>query len=241
MKTNVVIMAGGLGKRMESYLPKVVHLLHGVPMICHILKQLSYIDVGKIFIVVGKYRQQIQETIEQFVSTDLLDIVYIDQPEALGTGHALQCCIPELLNVCGNILILSGDVPLIQSKTIQNIVEQTDKCSIVVSHMDEPYGYGRIFRNLDGEFVKIIEQSDCSEDEKNITLVNCGIYCIDSGLLCKHLPNLPLKKEYYLTDVIELIHVYEQMSINMIEIPKERQFEITGVNTIQQLQELSSK
>ena len=117
----VLIMAGGLGKRMNSDLPKVLHELNGLPLIVHVVKSALQIDATSvIYIVVGKYRDQIEKVInEHFVKSEYIH--YINQPEPLGTGHAIQCCLPTLqqYDLNSNVLILSGDVPLFSTQSIR--------------------------------------------------------------------------------------------------------------------------
>ena len=109
MDTIVIIMAGGLGKRMNSDLPKVLHTVHNKPMLCHVIEQSLALNPYKIFIVVGKYKNIIEQTIGELNNK----VDYIVQPEPLGTGHAIQCCRDELLRYPNKkVLILSGDVPL---------------------------------------------------------------------------------------------------------------------------------
>lgn len=237
----VIIMAGGLGKRMYSDLPKVLHKIANQPMLVHIVRQAMQICPKKIFIVVGKYRAIIEETLSNYISLELEKVQFIDQPEALGTGHAILCCRNELLSEKNTkILILSGDTPLIQSSTIQEIITDLHAAKIVTTVMDNPYGYGRIVE-VNGLFERICEEKDCSNEEKLIQKVNCGIYAFDAELLCKYLPlirNDNAQQEYYLTDIIELIQRGENIQIDLYTIPKERQMEIMGVNTREQLVEL---
>lgn len=112
----IIIMAGGLGKRMGSELPKVVHPVGGVPMIVRILRELEmYYDIANILIVVGKYRAIIESTIRQHVD---IDVEYVVQDPALGTGHAIACCLPHILP-SDSVVVLSGDVPLIHLFSFQ--------------------------------------------------------------------------------------------------------------------------
>ena len=241
-KNIVVILAGGLGKRMHSDIPKVLHLLFEKPMLVHVIEQARLIHPEKIFVVVGKYKDLIVSTLEQYVT--LHDIEFILQEEPLGTGHAVQCCKSRLLDYQGhggtmNVLILSGDVPLIQKTTLVNLLNGHGG-SLVVTEMENPAGYGRIVVRS-GEFVKIVEEKDCTEAEKRIQQVNCGIYAFDVGILCKHIDSLTnqnAQKEYYLTDILEIIQ--KEVAIGMYTISKERQFEIMGVNTVEQLLSLEA-
>ena len=237
----IIIMAGGLGKRMNSELPKVLHNILEKPMLVHIINQAKLINPTKILIVVGKYKNIIKETLEKYIDIDE-QIIFIDQPIALGTGHAIQCCKNELLkyNDSSKVIILSGDVPLLKFTTINNMLENFNKVKIVTTKFDNPDGYGRIVEN-DNIFVKIVEQKDCNEEQKLIKKVNCGIYIIELSSLCKYLPYLSnnnSQNEYYLTDIIEIIKENENIIIDTYDIPEKNQYEIMGINTSEQLLEL---
>ena len=238
-----IIMAGGLGKRMESNTPKVLHKVGGIPMINHILLNLKKISTSvnleKVIIVVGKYKDQIKDTIEELV--DLPKIVYVMQEVPQGTGHAIMCCKNELVeHPASDVLILSGDVPLLSTYTMQNLLSMKSDVKLIITKMDDPTGNGRSVINK-GIFEKIVEQKDCSKQELEIVEINGGIYCIKSNLLCKYLSYLQNDNnqcEYYLTDIIEIIKRHEKIDIDMLEIENEKKYEIIGVNTSQQLLEL---
>jgi UDP-N-acetylglucosamine diphosphorylase/glucosamine-1-phosphate N-acetyltransferase len=241
----VVIMAGGLGTRMVSNIPKVIHKLAGIPMINHILNNLKNlekkINLKQILIVVGKYRVEIQNAIEK----DLVmsNITYVDQPEALGTGHAIQCCLHELTKYPNsNTLILSGDVPLFSTNSMFNLINDLKKVRIIITTNKNPKGYGRIIMN-GSKFDKIVEHNDCTPEELCISKVNCGIYAIDIEILCKWLPSIKnnnSKGEYYLTDIIEIIKREEKIDIELYDLPVEKMVEVIGVNTVDQLNELEN-
>jgi UDP-N-acetylglucosamine diphosphorylase/glucosamine-1-phosphate N-acetyltransferase len=239
----VVIMAGGLGKRMESSLPKVLHKISGIPMICHLLlklKVLKYLmNIKKILIVVGKYKDVIKAELEKY--DQMPDIEYVIQHEALGTGHAVKCCINELSEFPeSDVLILSGDVPLLQQNTMKKLINMDEKVKLITTTLSDPTGYGRIVKNSE-KFDKIIEQKDCNKIELEVKEINCGIYAIKSEYLCKYLPHLKKNNsqgEYYLTDIIEMIKREEGLDVGLLKIPEENIYEILGVNTIEQLKEL---
>jgi len=240
---SIVILAGGLGKRMRSEIPKVLHLLCGKPMLVHVLETAFHLNPAKIFLVVGKYRMIIEETLSQYISLD--KIVFIDQPDAQGTGHAVQCVRPHLLELDKDhkIVILSGDVPLLKSDTICSL-DTDDKVCIMTTQYQDPTGYGRIVKNTDDMFVKIVEQKDCDEEEVKIDIVNAGVYMFTSGLLCDYLPminNHNAQSEYYLTDIFEIIKVHENIPIGMVHLPSEKSIELTGINTKEQLEILESQ
>lgn len=240
-KPIIIIMAGGLGKRMNSDIPKVLHKIDGLPMLYKIIEQARKINPYKILVIVGKYREIIESTLKEY--TTLEDIKFIYQEVALGTGHAIMCCREYLLKYIEKditILILSGDVPLIQSDTMLNMLK-CDKVKILTTILDNPKGYGRIYEK-NGVFERIIEDKDCNDEEKCIKKINCGIYSFDNKILCRYLPyigNKNSQNEYYLTDIIEIIKKNENIMIDMYDIPKNRQIEILGVNTREQLNELN--
>jgi len=238
-KKVIIIMAGGLGKRMNSELPKVLHKINGKPLLLNVVQESMLLCPSKIFIIVGKYKNIIEETLRQYIPLD--NIEFIMQPEALGTGHAIQCCRHELLKYDDtNVVILSGDTPLLKSATIKNILVDFHKVKIVTTIMKKPYGYGRIIEN-NGIFDKIVEEKDGTLKERLVQKVNCGVYAFDSQTLCKYLPLLTNKNaqnEYYLTDIIELIKIGENIQIDLYDICEDKQIEIMGVNTIEQLQDL---
>jgi bifunctional N-acetylglucosamine-1-phosphate-uridyltransferase/glucosamine-1-phosphate-acetyltransferase GlmU-like protein len=238
-----IIMAGGLGSRMNSTLPKVIHNLDNIPLIVHVLINLKIFskikNLKEIFIVVGKFKQQIKETIDKY--NDLPNITYIDQLEPLGTGDAIKSCINKLENYkeC-DVLILSGDVPLFSVNSMLKITQYVKTSRIAVTNLLDPKGYGRIITDKN-KFVKIVEDNNCSEKELKISLVNCGIYVFKASDLIKWVPYIKknsFKGEYYLTDVVELIKNGENCDIELFEVPKHEQYEILGINTIEQLNDL---
>lgn len=231
MSNNVVlIMAGGVGKRMNSDLPKVLHMLHGKPMILHVVDSaLQTDDSSMIYVIVGKYSILIQNAIPVNPR-----VKYIYQNEPLGTGHAIQCCREELLKYREDtrVLILSGDVPLFTSESMRYVLVNPYPATVVTTYMEKPFGYGRIVSD------KIVEEKDCSEEERAICTVNCGIYAFNNKMLCDRLPmlnNNNAQNEYYLTSIFEK---YENGTIGFVDVPREKQYEIIGVNTQEQLNEL---
>ena len=243
MNNTVVIMAGGLGKRMNSdesnLLPKVLHKVKGKPMLLHVIETAISINPIDIYIIVGKYKDVIEKEIGNYNLSK--KIKFVIQEEALGTGHAIQCCVPVLENLNSNVIILSGDVPLISRKTLENLVN-IDKIKLMTTILDNPKGYGRIVEK-DNKFVKIVEDKDCNYFEKEINKINSGIYSINSELICKYVMDLKndnKQKEYYLTDIVEIIKENENIDIEMYNVPKEKQFELMGVNTIEQLNQLNN-
>lgn len=237
----IVILAGGLGKRMESSLPKVLHCLQEKPMLVHVVEKALKLQPKRIFIVVGKYKEVIESTLLQYIQ--LRDIEFVIQSEALGTGHAIQCCKDVLSEYDDSqTLILCGDVPLLKESTMRKMCEDVSFCKLLSTHMKNPFGYGRIRIDENEEFEKIVEQKDCNKDEIKITLINAGVYIFDTKILCDFIMKINNKNassEYYLTDVPELIQKEYPKSVDMYIMPNTDQIELTGVNTKEDLEILN--
>ena len=243
-----IILAGGLGKRMNSETPKVLHQLCGKPMIVHIIEKVMKLNPKKIYIVVGKYRDIIKETIDHYniglssQTTRMINIEYVYQETAQGTGHAIMCCEESLKKETANskVLILSGDVPLIGENTINELIKKKEKVVLLTTVLDDPVGYGRI-KKIDNVFERIVEQKDCDEEEKEIREINGGVYCIENKYITEHIKKLSNENksnEYYLTDLLEIIKNEENETVETFELKKGQQYEIMGVNTPEQLKKL---
>lgn len=243
-----IILAGGLGKRMNSEIPKVLHQLCGKPMLVHIIERVIKLSPKKIYLVVGKYRDIIKETIDYYKiglssqTTSMINIEYVYQETAQGTGHAIMCCEESLKKESPNakVLILSGDVPLIGENTINQLINNKQKVVLLTTVLNHPFGYGRI-KKIDNVFERIVEQKDCDEEEEQINEINGGVYCIENRYITEHISKLSNENksnEYYLTDLLEIIKNNENETIETLELKKGRQYEIMGVNTPEQLEEL---
>lgn len=256
---NVIIMAGGMGKRMGSDLPKVLHMVtHPIkknlkyPMIVHVLFTAFKLNPKKIFIVVGKYKEIISNTINSFLELEdfglaLNNIIeYVNQENAMGTGHAIKCCLDNssLSNdLDSKTLILSGDVPLISLETLMGLglKEINSNNKLLVTKLLNPFGCGRILTNDFNNIIGIKEEKDCGEIEKQINMVNCGIYQIKTKNLYDLIPlinNNNKSGEYYLTDIIDLM-VKNNICIETFELETNKQWEIKNVNTKKDLEELN--
>lgn len=233
--TKVIIMAGGKGKRMLSTLPKVLHKINGIPMIVRVINSALEINPSKIIIVVPADHHQIKDTITEWIK-NIENITYVVQTDALGTGHAIMCCVDHFIDN-DNIVILSGDVPAISSVTIQKLLAKQSSASatILTAIFDNPGGLGRIYRDND-KFVKIIEDKDCSTEEKQIKEINSGIYVINSTYINNYihqLTNNNSQKEYYITDLITIINKYHR--VNIVTLDVDSSYQIRGVNNPSEL------
>lgn len=241
-KLYITILAAGIGKRMKSNLPKVLHRVNRDTMIVKILRQVVLFNPDKIFIIVGKFKHQIQTEIEKNIIYD--KIIYVNQEIPLGTGDAVKSSLMYFTknNNIKNI-ILNGDVPLLHYQTIKEIydyaLQKNSKLLITSIESKNPTGCGRIILNKNGIFEEIIEEKDCNTEQKKIKLVNCGIYICDSNILLEFIPkinNNNVQKEYYLTDLVKLYK--KENSLNVVDLfimDTKKENEIYNINTKEQL------
>lgn len=202
---NVVILAAGLGKRMQSDLPKVLHPVAGKPMLEHVLDSASQLNPGRIIVVVGHGADRVRSAFE---GRDDLSFA-LQQPQR-GTGHAVQQAVELLLEDGVNdvTLVLYGDVPLVQPDTLRRLLEARGQGAAVLTEiLDDATGYGRIVRDDNGQVTRIVEHKDASEAERAICEVNTGILVAPTAELKNWLgriDNNNAQGEYYLTDIVGL-------------------------------------
>lgn len=233
-------MAAGEGKRMKSNIPKVLHLFHGVPMLVRIIRESLKLNPNKIIIITGKYDLLIKETIQEYIENTNF-IQYVQQKEPLGTGHAIKSVLNHYNNN-ENVLILNGDMPLVSYDLLNNFITKGNN-QILVANLINPYGYGRILHDNNGNFIGIKEEKDCTNNEKEIQLVNVGIYYFESTILKQFIPlimNDNKQNEYYLTDIIKIIKKNSNIKIETSIISQKLTYQIMGVNTQEELRELEN-
>lgn len=232
-ETHAIIMAGGEGKRMNSNIPKVLHCVIDEEMIVSIIRKVISLEISKIFVVCGRHIDVIKESISKRVVNDnnKCEIVFVQQIVPLGTGDAVKHCLPYI-NKDVNILILNGDTPLIDTSLDEFI--KLDAPCLMVSLLDNPFGQGRIIRDENGNFNRIVEEKDANEEEKQVKLVNCGVYHVSAEQLLKYIPlidNVNAQKEYYLTDLCKFI----KNDLHLFVLPQSLQYELMNVNTQKEL------
>jgi bifunctional UDP-N-acetylglucosamine pyrophosphorylase / glucosamine-1-phosphate N-acetyltransferase len=230
---NIVILAAGVGKRMRSALPKVLHPLAGRPLLSHVIDTARALGPARIVVVVGHGAQAVQQAVAA------PDIQFALQAEQLGTGHAVQQALP-LLDPAKPTLVLYGDVPLTKTSTLKRLVEAAVEGSygVLTVTLDDPHGYGRIVRDRAGCVVRIVEQKDATIEEQRIAEVNTGIVVAPTGQLAMWLGSLTndnAQREFYLTDVVE--HAIEA-GFEVVTAQPDEVWETLGVNSKGQLAEL---
>lgn len=202
---NIVILAAGLGKRMQSGLPKVLHPLAGKPMLAHVLDNAGALNPDRIIVVVGHGADTVREAFGGIAGVEFA----LQSPQH-GTGHAVQQAIPLLLegDTDDVTLVLYGDVPLVQPDTLRALLDaRAGGMSVLTEKLDDPTGYGRIVRNQHGEVERIVEHKDASADERQISEVNTGILAAPTANMKQWLgriDNNNAQQEYYLTDIVSL-------------------------------------
>jgi UDP-N-acetylglucosamine diphosphorylase/glucosamine-1-phosphate N-acetyltransferase len=234
-----VILAAGKGKRMQNPdLPKVMYKVNGKPMIDHVIELAHRLNSLSVIVVVGFKREVVINHVkERFGNT----VLFVVQKEQLGTGHAVMQTQEILKDFVGDVLVLSGDVPLLTLPTMNDLLKahQTSDSvmTVLTATIDDPTGYGRIIRLPDGSVDRIVEEKDSSPEEKKINEINSGIYVFKRKELFDALHHIKpdnAQHEYYLTDVLGYF-THHKMKVSAV-LAKHFD-EIRGVNTISQLNE----
>ena len=239
LPTQIIVLAAGEGKRMGGKLPKVLMPLKGKPIIAYLLDSIKISGVcEKPLIVIGDGRDRIKTTLGP-------DYEYVVQEKQQGTGHAVSVCKDFLKGKAENIIVLYGDQPFVSLEVLNNLQDLHTSSNATMTLMTvnvldfedwrEPfYSYGRIVRDANGDIHSIVEEKDCTEDQKKIKELNTAFFCFKSDWLWKNtgkLKNNNVQKEYYLTDLLGMaIQNNEKIS----SIPIDPKVAI-GINTPEQL------
>jgi bifunctional UDP-N-acetylglucosamine pyrophosphorylase/glucosamine-1-phosphate N-acetyltransferase len=229
----VILMAAGQGTRMKSRLPKVLHPLAGKPLFLHTLGTALRLEPSRVVVVIGHGA----ETVRQAYAPG--GVTWIVQEKQLGTGHAVQCARESFRDFIGDVVILSGDVPLIREETLWRMInthrEGHAALTLMTALLDEPTGYGRVLRDARGKIAGIVEEPDATEAQKRIREVNAGLYVAAPEFvfpalnkICNH----NRQGEYYLPDVLK-IGLDEKRAIATVQVDDSG--EMKGVNTREEL------
>ena len=204
MARAALILAAGEGTRMKSDLPKVAHRVLGVPMVQLVVDAARSAGVDRIVVVTG-HKADVVEGLLEGVAT-------CRQERQLGTGHAVMSARETLADFDGSLLVLSGDTPLLRPQTIARLAGERERpgaaVCVLTTMLDDPTGYGRILRGDDTAVAGVVEEKDCTPEQRVIRETNTGTYCFDTRLLFEHLDGLSTQNaqgEYYLTDMIGIL------------------------------------
>jgi len=230
----IVIMAAGKGTRMHSDKAKVLHSVCGRPMILHVVDTAARIAGKAVVVVVGHQADKVKAVVSKEA-----EVLFALQEEQKGTGHAVKIALPILPEFSSQVIILSGDVPLIKVDTVQALLAlhlcQQNAVTVLGVQIEKPYGYGRILVNDAGGVDKIVEETDATEEEKKITIVNSGVYCVRREFLETSLMQLQSnnkQNEIYLTDIVEVAKKHQKRIGFML---CNNRNEVQGINTPQDL------
>ncbi len=232
--TAAIILAAGKGTRMKSDRAKVVFELADKPLITRVVETAMLLDCEKICVVVGHQKDSVISLLE-----DKPDLVFADQAEQLGTGHAIMIAEKHFKGFSGDILILAGDVPLLKAETLSRLLEHHRKtgsaCTVLTGLLDDAGSYGRIVRDSASRVIGIVEYKDAKEEQRRIQEFNTGIWCFKAEALfdaIHKISNNNAQNEYYLTDTLAVLFGQGQVVEAMIT---EDLDEVSGINSQEQL------
>ena len=236
MARHILILAAGLGTRMRSSRPKVLHRLGGLPLIEHVLRAASALTPDSIGVVVGHVADQVRAGLAGHAGLE-----FVLQTDQLGSGHALLQAEPLFRGRRGSLVVLSGDVPLIRPETLRHLVETHDRAdaavTVLTATVTRPYGYGRIIRK-DGRLSRVVEERDASEAQRQLKEINSGIYACNLAPLFDVLREVPAAgavNEIYLPG---LVTIYRRRGLGVETVEVENPDEVRGINSQTELAEV---
>lgn len=225
-----IILAAGLGTRMKSQKPKVLHEILGKAMVLYVLETAQQAGLKPLIVVVGAYSEKVCDTV-----TTRFDTRFAYQKKQLGTGHAVMTAIPHIPETVCQVMIMCGDVPLLRAVTLTGMLDDHihsgRDLSVLGVDLENPTGYGRLVFDNNRNLVKIVEEADATMLEKQIQTINSGTYCVKKEFLIEAIEQIRpdnIQGELYLTDIIEIGYQgRRQMGVFIGPDP----VEIKGVNT----------
>ncbi|MFK8047275.1 MAG: bifunctional UDP-N-acetylglucosamine diphosphorylase/glucosamine-1-phosphate N-acetyltransferase GlmU [Halioglobus sp.] len=232
MNLEVIILAAGKGTRMKSDLPKVLHTVAGIPMLEHVVKTALALNPEKIHIVVGHGSELVEEALAHH------SINWVLQEEQKGTGHAVLQVVPELSR-SSTVLVMYGDVPLIETQTLQDLIGKAKSApALLTAVLENAHGYGRILRDETGVLLGVVEEKDANETQRTIREINTGVLAAPASDLSEYLPlvkNENSQGEYYLPDILSLAATAGKTILSAVA---NSELEILGVNDRVQLNQV---
>ena len=235
-----IVMAAGKGTRMKSELPKVLFRVAGRPMVQYVLDALAAGGVEQSLVVVGYRAELVRAELDGCPG-----VRFVPQTEQLGTGHAVMCCREYLAGHDGPVVVVAGDSPLMQARSIRALLEDYERrpaaCILGTAYRGDPAGLGRVIRDERGEFVAIVEERDATEAQRRVTEVNMSYYLFDSRELLAALDQLRAEnaqREYYITDCPGIL---ARQGKAVRALPVLEPYEALGVNTLDELAAVERK
>lgn len=226
---SVVVLAAGKGTRMKSEKAKVLHEIFYAPMIQHVLDSVESLNTSKTVVVVGHQKDRVQKQLASY------DVVFAEQTNQLGTGHAVLASEQALTDVSGTIMILCGDTPLIRPSLLSDLFRHHEhhsaQVTLVTTRLADPSNYGRIMSDKDGNIQAIVEHKDANAEQLLVQEVNAGIYCVNKDFLFSTLKKIGTDNsqgEVYLTDIVKLA---VQMQLTVKTFVTKDSIDVLGVNS----------
>lgn len=235
----VIIMAAGKGTRMNNPdIAKVMHLINDTPMVEYVVDLGMGLGAERIVVVVGWQKDSVIRHLRHTGKP----VRCVEQTPQLGTGHAVMQAEKELRGFRGDVLVLSGDVPMLSFQTVSTLLQHhratAAVATVLTAIVSDPSGYGRILRNTEGGVVGIVEHKDATVEERAVQEINSGVYVFQSSALfegLKHITPSNAQQEYYLTDVFGYLW-RNRMPVSAVAVSDSR--EVMGINTVAQLEEI---
>lgn len=236
----VIVLAAGGGTRMKSQRSKLLHDLAGRPIIAHAIDAAEKLEAEHLVVVVGAMADQVEPALQQIAPN--VHIVH-QTDDAYGTGHAVRCAMRELGELHGEVVVTTGDTPMLSGQTLRLFVEEhrsnRNALTVLTAHVPNPSGYGRIVRDTDGQVLRIVEHKDAADGELAIDEINSGVFVFEAGVLVQGLAQLTTNNaqgEYYLTDLPQIV---QQLGHRIGAYVTDDLWEVEGVNNRVQLAAMS--
>ncbi|MCK5230895.1 MAG: NTP transferase domain-containing protein [Desulfobulbaceae bacterium] len=224
-----LILAAGKGTRMKSDLAKVLHEVYFAPMIYHVIDVVQSLSFDDIIVITGYQCESVEESLEKF------GVLFARQEQQLGTAHAVLSAKSLLNKAMGTVVIICGDTPLIRTETLEQMLDNhfaaSSMLTVLTTRLCNPENYGRIISDANGNVLRIVEQKDATDVEKDIMEINAGIYCVDTNFLMNCLAGVGADNkqgEFYLTDIVEIANKSGH-AVNKFICPDPN--EVLGVNS----------
>jgi len=242
MKNNVavIILAAGMGTRMKSAKAKVLHEILEKPMILYVVETAKKVAGNDVILVIGNQADEVKRIVSEKAK-----VRYAYQDKQLGTGHAVSCALSLIPDYCEEVVILCGDVPLLTAETVMQLVDDHVKTkrdiSLLAVEKDNPRGYGRVLYDDRDHVLKIVEEADANKEQKQIKMINTGIYCVRKNFLVDTVGKIKSNNaqgEFYLTDIIELGNKGEKLVGALVGNDDKEFFGINSKNELKEAEKM---